>query len=334
MENMAINGKVNLKHFDATVFEGFSDADKDRHIDALVWGAYGVFADNGRLTDVADLAFDSNTIKAIEQFLDDRHMHRVLKWGDEHDPLSIKRVVTAHGVPSSNPKQIEKYDTFINCVAMLYGYCAAKETNGKIIVDADGGWWVKPANSSIPNFNPFRKVWKFLRNGAEDGLVSFLASVKARATQQPLIDEITAKLKASWLADGNTLPADAFTQVWTRADDPEVIEKIVLLTADHKPLCEILVVPAGEEMLSPADIDNTPDSAILRMVKSDEGQQILKHIWTEADVNGMCTRCNALDDAGQIDAFRGFLHMHAASDPIAIDAKLDMRTGRLVGGAV
>lgn len=239
-----IDKEFNFKHFDATLLDAIeNEALRDNRIDGILWAVMWVCD----LSDKAlDFKFDKSSIAQIEQFLREKHMRRVIQWGEGAERLTPKRIFTTAGLKTSSAKHIRDYEVCLTNLGWLYTYCMAKVLKAQI-VESNGTYAIQ--HEGVTTY-AIGKVFKFLRYGMEDSLVNFCAVTEVRAASEDLRNKLIDELKKMYTDGGDVLPNDSRSEVWYGIDSQGNIEgtpitKVALVTSDGVELCSLNVVQSG-----------------------------------------------------------------------------------------
>lgn len=191
-----------------------------------------------------DFPLDARACEFIEDALDRLRPH-VLKWRGDGSGR-IDRILRG-GVPTSNPKHVEAFEQWVGALGSLYGLIAAHCLDGRMKVSKNNTLTVE-ANCACGDLSPRTKVLKYLRYGAEDGLLNLIRYAKQSDSIKKLIDATTDKVKAEFAARGEPWPANVRVQSWLAECDscnPDAsvsIERLVFINTDtEEPFAETYV---------------------------------------------------------------------------------------------
>lgn len=191
-----------------------------------------------------DFPLDARACEFIEDALD-RLRPQVLKWRSDGSGR-INRILRG-GVPTSNPKHLEVFEQWVGALGSLYGLIAAHCLDGKMKVSEDNTLTVE-ANCAFGDLSPRTKVLKYLRYGAEDGLLNLIRYAKQSDSIKKLIDATTDKVKAEFAARGKPWPTNVRVQTWTdgcNSCDPDAaltVERLIFIDTDtEEPFAETYV---------------------------------------------------------------------------------------------
>jgi hypothetical protein len=199
-----------------------------------------------------EFPLDARACEFIEDALD-RLRPQVLKWRRDGSGR-IDRILRG-GVPTSNPKHVEVFEQWVGALGSLYGLIAANCLDGKMKVSEDNTLTVE-ANCAFGDLSPRTKVLKYLRNGAEDGLLNLIRSAKQSDSIKKLINATTDKIKAEFAARGKPWPANVRVQTWTdgcNSCNPDAalsVERLVFIDTDtEEPFAQTTVhdISAAQE---------------------------------------------------------------------------------------
>lgn len=191
-----------------------------------------------------DFPLDARACEFIEDALD-RLRPQVLKWRSDGSGR-IDRILRG-GVPTSNPKHVEVFEQWVGALGSLYGLIAANCLDGKMKVSEDNTLTVE-ANCAFGDLSPRTKVLKYLRYGAEDGLLNLIRYAKQSESIKKLINATTDKVKAEFTARGKPWPPNVRVQSWitecdsSNADATASVERLVFINTDtEEPFAETYV---------------------------------------------------------------------------------------------
>lgn len=198
---------------------------------------------------------DARACEFIEDALD-RLRPQVLKWRGDGSGR-IDRILRG-GIPTSNPKHVEVFEQLVGALGSLYGLIAAHYLDGRMKVSKNNTLTVE-ANCAFGDLSPRTKVLKYLRYGAEDGLLNCIRYAKQSDSIKKLIDATTNKVKAEFAARGEPWPANVRVQSWIaecdscNADATASVERLVFINSDtNEPFAETYVHDTSSQ---PADSD-------------------------------------------------------------------------------
>lgn len=160
---------------------------------------------------VTDFEFNGSSLKYIEYYLERKVKPRILKFAKlPGGGVEIKRIKTRSGIATSSEEELGLLNRLLNCIGLLVGQCIAQECDGEW-VDKDGSLWIKTdkGTSTVPDANPFSKVFKFVTLGQEDSLVGFLQAIQNWEEDDVMIEKFMCLHRAH-----GTLPVGYRLQKW------------------------------------------------------------------------------------------------------------------------
>lgn len=216
---------------DISILAELPEAERAQISEAIVTGA---FLHCRTVDEFANCPFDESTVAKIEQFLDEAHRHRIVKWDTGYRPL---RIISTEGVATSSEAKVAAYINVLDCVGICYAYCVAKCIGGKLKLDSGGTLMAVPPTDDMLTSYPAGKVFKFLKNGAEDSLLGMLKAIQAQPHTLAEADEVFATLKQLHREiKGYDLPPGCRVQRWTEPDGR--LSRVVVLSTDGTVLAE------------------------------------------------------------------------------------------------
>ncbi len=220
-----------LLHFDASLLADLPDPERGAISDAIYLGAMLLFATPAEFM---NCPFDDSAVEKIEQVLNDKYRHRILKWGVGYRLL---RVITSDGVPTSHPDKVAEFSGLLDALGICYAYCIAKCIGGKLKLNDKGVLMAVPPTDDMLTSFPCGKVYKYLKNGAEDSLLGMLKAIQAQPHTLAEFDQVIETLKRVHReTTGDGFPPGYSVQRW--ANPGGGFSRVVVLSADGAVLAE------------------------------------------------------------------------------------------------
>lgn len=220
-----------VPRLDASILAELPEADRLQISAAIVTGAY---LHCRTVDEFSNCPFDESTIAKIEQFLDESHRHRILTWDKGYRPL---RIISTEGVKTSSAVKVASYINVLDRLGICYAYCIAKCIGGKLKLNDKGVLMAMPPTDDMLTSFPSGKVYKYLKNGAEDSLLGMLKAIQAQPHTLAEFDQVIETLKRVHReATGDDFPPGYSVQRW--ANPGGGFSRVVVLSADGAVLAE------------------------------------------------------------------------------------------------